>query len=87
VIGDPDMAHASTSYAERNNLNVRMLSRQMTRLTNAFLKKMENHARAMAVHFLYYNFVRIHKDAQDEPSNGCWRGRLALGSGRYGEHA
>src|ERR1700684_232429 len=53
--------HVSTSYAERNNLNIRMHSRRMTRLTNAFSKKMENHAHAMARHFLYYNFVRIHK--------------------------
>jgi hypothetical protein len=59
VIGDPDMKHVSTSYAERNNLNIRMHSRRMTRLTNAFSKKMENHAHAMALHFLYYNFVRI----------------------------
>jgi hypothetical protein len=61
VSGDPDMAKVSTSYAERNNLNIRMHSRRMTRLTNAFSKKMENHAHAMALHFLYYNFVRIHK--------------------------
>lgn len=62
------MAHASTSYAERNNLNVRMHSRRMTRLTNAFSKKMENHAHAMALHFLYYNFVRIHKTLKTTPA-------------------
>jgi IS1 family transposase len=45
----------STSYIERNNLNIRMNSRRMTRLTNAFSKKLENHAHAMALHFLYYN--------------------------------
>jgi IS1 family transposase len=56
VEGDPDPKHVSTSYAERNNLNVRMHSRRMTRLTNAFSKKVENHANAMALHFLYYNF-------------------------------
>jgi hypothetical protein len=61
IQGNPDMAHVSTSYAERNNLNVRMHSRRMTRLTNAFSKKMENHAHAMSLHFFYYNFVRIHK--------------------------
>ena len=55
------MKRVSTSYAERNNLNVRMHSRRMTRLTNAFSKKVENHAHAIALHFLYYNFVRIHK--------------------------
>jgi hypothetical protein len=68
VLGDPDMAHVSTSYAERNNLNIRMHSRRMTRLTNAFSKKMENHAHAMALHFLYYNFVRIHKTLKVTPA-------------------
>jgi len=66
--GDPDMAKVSTSYAERNNLNIRMHSRRMTRLTNAFSKKMENHAHAMALHFLYYNFVRIHKTLKVTPA-------------------
>jgi len=54
------MAHVSTSDAERNNLNVRMHSRRMTRLTDTFSKKMENHAHAMSLHFFSYNFVRIH---------------------------
>jgi hypothetical protein len=47
---------------------VRMHSRRMTRLTNAFSKKMENHAHAMALHFLYYNFVRIHKTLKVSPA-------------------
>jgi IS1 family transposase len=68
VIGDPDMKYVSTSYAERNNLNIRMHSRRMTRLTNALSKKMENHAHAMALHFLYYNFVRIHKTLKVTPA-------------------
>jgi IS1 family transposase len=68
ISGDPDRKHISTSYAERNNLNVRMHSRRMTRLTNAFSKKMENHAHAMALHFLYYNFVRIHKTLKVTPA-------------------
>jgi IS1 family transposase len=68
VSGDPDMAKVSTSYAERNNLNIRMHSRRMTRLTNSFSKKMENHAHAMALHFLYYNFVRIHKTLKVTPA-------------------
>jgi IS1 family transposase len=54
--------------AERNNLNVRMHSRRMTRLTNAFSKKMENHAHAMALHFMYYNFVRIHQTLRTTPA-------------------
>ena len=68
ILGKPDMAHVSTSFAERNNLNIRMHSRRMTRLTNAFSKKMENHAHAMALHFLYYNFVRIHKTLKTTPA-------------------
>jgi IS1 family transposase len=68
ISGDPADKHISTSYAERNNLNVRMHSRRMTRLTNAFSKKMENHAHAMALHFLYYNFVRIHKTLKVSPA-------------------
>lgn len=68
VSGNPEEKHISTSYAERNNLNIRMHSRRMTRLTNAFSKKMENHAHAMALHFLYYNFVRIHKSLKVTPA-------------------
>ena len=66
--GNPDPKHVSTSYAERNNLNVRMHSRRMTRLTNAFSKKLENHKHAMALHFLYYNFVRIHQTLKVTPA-------------------
>src|SRR5665811_2235310 len=57
-----------TSFAERNNLNIRMHSRRMTRLTNAFSKKVENHAHAMALHFMYYNFVRIHRTLRTTPA-------------------
>ncbi|GFO82713.1 MAG: transposase [Methyloceanibacter sp.] len=68
VSGSPDPKHISTSYAERNNLNIRMHSRRMTRLTNAFSKKVQNHAHAMALHFMYYNFVRIHKTLRTTPA-------------------
>ena len=68
IQGKPDMARVSTSNAERNNLNVRMHSRRMTRLTNAFSKKMGNHAHAMVLHFLYCNFVRIHKTIKTTPA-------------------
>jgi hypothetical protein len=68
VQGHPDPKHVSTSYAERNNLNVRMHSRRMTRLTNSYSKKMENHAHAMALHFLYYNFVRTHQMLRTTPA-------------------
>jgi IS1 family transposase len=68
IEGDPDPKHVSTSFAERNNLNVRMHSRRMTRLTNAFSKKVANHGHAMALHFLYYNFVRVHKTLRMSPA-------------------
>jgi len=68
VFGNPDPSHVSTSDAERNNLNVRMHSRRMTRLTNAFSKKVENHTFAMALHFLYYNFVRVHQTLRASPA-------------------
>jgi IS1 family transposase len=68
IEGNPDPAYVSTSYAERNNLNVRMHSRRLTRLTNAFSKKIENHEYAMALHFMYYNFVRIHQTLKMTPA-------------------
>lgn len=61
VSGRPDPKHVSTSYVERQNLTMRMHMRRFTRLTNAFSKKLDNHAYAVALHFLYVNFVRIHQ--------------------------
>ena len=61
VEGNPDPAHVSTSYAERNNLTMRMSMRRFTRLTNAFSKKVENHEHSVALHFMYYNFCRQQK--------------------------
>ena len=60
VMGKPDAAHVSTSFVERSNLTMRMQMRRFTRLTNAFSKKAENHAHAVALHFAYYNFCRPH---------------------------
>jgi hypothetical protein len=68
ISGSPDPKHISTSYVERNNLNVRMHSRRMTRLTNAFSKKLANHRYALALHFLYYNFVRVHQTLKMSPA-------------------
>jgi IS1 family transposase len=60
-LGDPDLAKVSTSYVERQNLTMRMGMRRFTRLTNGFSKKVENHAAAVAIHFMHYNFGRAHK--------------------------
>jgi IS1 family transposase len=61
ITGKPDRKHISTSYVERNNLTIRMHMRRFTRLTNGFSKKRENLEAALALHFLYYNFVRLHR--------------------------
>lgn len=68
VQGDPDPKHISTSYVERQNLTMRMSMRRFTRLTNAFSKKVENHAAAIAVYFMYYNFGRIHQTLRVTPA-------------------
>ena len=60
IEGEPDLQHVSTSYAEGQNLTMRMHMRRFTRLTNGFSKKLENHACAVALHMMHYNFVRLH---------------------------
>ncbi|NJM35159.1 MAG: DDE-type integrase/transposase/recombinase [Rhodomicrobium sp.] len=68
VEGSPDKSKISTSYVERQNLTMRMAMRRFTRLTNAFSKKIENHAHAVALHFMNYNFCRIHKSLKVTPA-------------------
>jgi transposase-like protein/IS1 family transposase len=68
VIGTPDASRICTSIVERQNLTVRMQVRRMTRLTNAFSKKFENHWAALCLHFAYYNFCRIHKSLRVTPA-------------------
>ena len=68
ISGRPKRKHISTSYVERQNLTMRMCMRRFTRLTNAFSKKVENHTHAIALHFMYYNFCRIHKTLRVTPA-------------------
>ena len=67
VTGNPDPAYVSTSYIERENLSMRMMMRRYTRLTNAFSKKLENHANSVALYVMYYNFCRVHQTLRVTP--------------------
>src|ERR1035441_10193587 len=68
IMGQPDPAHISTSYVERQNLSMRMSMRRFTRLTNAHSKKIENMAYAVALYFMYYNFARVHETLRCTPA-------------------
>lgn len=68
IRGNPVDRHISTSFVERQNLTMRMSMRRFTRLTNGFSKKIENHAAAVALHFLHYNFARVHKTLRVTPA-------------------
>jgi IS1 family transposase len=68
TVGNPDCAHISTSFVERQNLTMRMSMRRFTRLTNGFSKKLANHEAAVALHFMHYNFCRQHKTLRVTPA-------------------
>jgi hypothetical protein len=68
ITGEPNKVHISTNYIERQNLTMRMSMRRFTRLTNGFSKKIENHIHAISLHYMYYNFVRVHKTLRCTPA-------------------
>lgn len=68
ISGNPDPDHISTSFVERSNLTIRMHNRRFTRLTNAFSKKLENHFFSISLHFMYYNWVKLHKTLRVTPA-------------------
>jgi hypothetical protein len=68
VNGRPEAEHISTSYVERQNLTMRISMRRFTRLTNAFSKKLDNHRWAIALHYMHYNFCRVHKTLRVTPA-------------------
>lgn len=68
ITGVPDKKHISTSFAERQNLTMRMNMRRFTRLTNAFSKKIENHKHAIPLYFMHYNFCRVHQTLRVTPA-------------------
>jgi hypothetical protein len=68
IMGKPNPKHISTSYVERQNLTMRMHMRRFTRLTNGFSKKVENHAHSVALHFMYYNFGKVHQTLRVTPA-------------------
>lgn len=68
ISGKPDFKHISTSHVERQNLTMRMNMRRFTRLTNGFSKKLQNHEHMLALHYMYYNFARVHQSLRVTPA-------------------
>jgi hypothetical protein len=75
IEGNPDLKHVSTSYAERQNLTMRMQMHRFTGLTNAFSKKFENYVHMVALYAVWYNFVKMHKSLRDDARDSRWSDR------------
>jgi hypothetical protein len=93
ILGEPQKKRISTSHIERQNLTMRMNMRRLTRLTNAFSKKLENHKAAIALHFFHYNFMRIHQTLRVTPAmqanvtNHIWNWQEFLGIAKTARRA
>ena len=85
VVGNPDPDYISTSHVERHNLTMRMSMRRFTRLTNAFSKKVENHVHALAMYFVWYNFVRVHTSIKKTPAQAAGLAEWAWDIRRIGD--
>jgi hypothetical protein len=79
IRGNPDSERINTSYIERSNLTIRMGNRRYTRLTNAFSKKVENHAHHLVLHFMYYNYARQHQTLRVSPAIMCGQSKKLRG--------
>ncbi len=86
IAGGPDMSRVSTSYVERQNLTMRMGMRRFTRLTNGFSKKIEFHAHAVSLNFLYYNFARPHQSLRVKNADGTFTERAPAMAAGIADH-
>lgn len=86
IAGDPDPKRISTSYVERQNLTMRMGMRRFTRLTNGFSKKIEFHAHAVSLNFMYYNFARAHQSLRVKNADGTFNKRSPAMAAGLADH-
>lgn len=86
IAGNPDESRISTSYVERQNLTMRMGMRRFTRLTNGFSKKIEFHAHAVSLNFLYYNFARAHQSLRVKNADGTFTKRSPAMAAGMADH-